>query len=231
MKEYKAFIIGIILAIIPINSAFAILGFGVQGGQGLFTVGARSLDDPSGFASMATAEFSNSVNLGVYAYLDIIPFFDLEVDANIMAQVYEFAFLNLLGTAGPYDAVWGGASTYITARRKLVGVGVPFIGKAQVFAGGGFNSHTFAPLANLDLVESLMGGDLTTAPTFSEDDLVDFIDENKIDKSGLHFQVGMQFKLFVLDSFLFYRHTLGDFEDVLDAKSFGSLNFRIGMGF
>jgi hypothetical protein len=41
----------------------------------------------------------------------------------------------------------------------------------------------------------------------------------------------MQFKLFVLDSFLFYRHTLGDFEDVLDAKSFGSLNFRIGMGF
>ena len=198
MKEYKAFIIGFILAIIPINSAFAILGFGVQGGQGLFTVGARSLDDPSGFASMATAEFSNSVNLGVYAYLDIIPFFDLEVDANIMAQVYEFAFLNLLGTAGPYDAVWGGASTYITARRKLVGVGVPFIGKAQVFAGGGFNSHTFAPLANLDLVESLMGGDLTTEPTFSEDDLVDFIDENKIDKSGLHFQVGMQFKLLSL---------------------------------
>ena len=231
MKEYKAFIIGIILAIIPINSAFAILGFGVQGGQGLFTVGARSLDDPSGFASMATAEFSNSANLGVYAYLDIIPFFDLEVDANIMAQVYEFAFLNLLGTAGPYDAGWGGASTYITARRKLVGVGVPFIGKAQVFAGGGFNTHTFAPLANLDLVESLMGGDLSTEPTFSEDDLVDFIDENKIDKSGLHFQIGMQFKLFVLDSFLFYRHTLGDFEDVLDAKSFGSLNFRIGMGF
>ena len=149
MKEYKAFIIGIILAIIPINSAFAILGFGVQGGQGLFTVGARSLDDPSGFASMATAEFSNSVNLGVYAYLDIIPFFDLEVDANIMAQVYEFAFLNLLGTAGPYDAVWGGASTYITARRKLVGVGVPFIGKAQVFAGGGLIVILLLPLQTL----------------------------------------------------------------------------------
>ena len=63
MKEYKAFIIGIILAIIPINSAYAILGFGIQGGQCLFTVSARSLDDPSGFASMATAEFSNSVIL------------------------------------------------------------------------------------------------------------------------------------------------------------------------
>ncbi|MAS77229.1 MAG: hypothetical protein CMG15_01130 [Candidatus Marinimicrobia bacterium] len=231
MKQYKAFIIGFILAVIPINSAYGILGFGVQGGQGLFTVGARSLEDPSGIASMATAEFSNSLNFGLYGYLDIIPFFDLEVDANIIAQVYEFAFLNVLGTAGPYDAVWGGASTYITARRKLVGFGIPFIGKTQIFAGGGFNNHTFAPLANLDLVESLMGGDLTTEPTFSEDDLVDFINENKIDKSGLHFQVGMQFKLLVLDSFLFYRHTLGDFDDVLDAKSFGSLNIRIGMGF
>ncbi len=127
MKQYKAFIIGFILAVIPINSAYGILGFGVQGGQGLFTVGARSLEDPSGIASMATAEFSNSLNLGLYAYLDIIPFFDLEVDANIIAQVYEFAFLNVLGTAGPYDAVWGGASTYITARRKLVGFGIPFI--------------------------------------------------------------------------------------------------------
>ena len=47
---FTSLIIGIILAIIPINSAFAILGFGVQGGQGLFTVGARSLDDPSGLS-------------------------------------------------------------------------------------------------------------------------------------------------------------------------------------
>ena len=78
MKQYKAFIIGFILAVIPINSAYGILGFGVQGGQGLFTVGARSLEDPSGIASMATAEFSNSLNLGLYAYLDIIPFFDLD---------------------------------------------------------------------------------------------------------------------------------------------------------
>ena len=61
MKQYKAFIIGFILAVIPINSAYGILGVGVQGGQGLFTVGAKSLEDPSGFASMATAEFSNSL--------------------------------------------------------------------------------------------------------------------------------------------------------------------------
>ena len=86
MKQYKAIIIGLILAALPFNSAFAILGFGIQGGQGLFTVGERNLDDPSGFASMATSEFSNSLNVGVYAYLDIIPFIDLEID--VIDNVY-----------------------------------------------------------------------------------------------------------------------------------------------
>jgi len=33
----------------------------------------------------------------------------------------------------------------------------------------------------------------------------------------------------MLDAFLFYRQTIGDFEDVLDAKTYGSLNFRVGM--
>ena len=33
----------------------------------------------------------------------------------------------------------------------------------------------------------------------------------------------------MLDAFLFYRQTFGDFEDVLDAKTIGGLNFRVGM--
>ena len=40
----------------------------------------------------------------------------------------------------------------------------------------------------------------------------------------------VQFKLLILDSFLFYRHVIAD--DVIpDAKGFGSLNLRLGMGF
>jgi len=33
----------------------------------------------------------------------------------------------------------------------------------------------------------------------------------------------------MLDAFLFYRQTFGDFEDVLGAKTYGSFNFRVGM--
>jgi len=231
MKQYKALTIGIILAVLPFNSASALIGFGIQGGQSLFSVGVRTSENPDAFATMETRPFENSLNLGIYAYLDIIPFIDLEIDANIIFDEYDFLFSNPLGAVGPYSSYWGGASIYFTARKKIVGFELPILGGAQLFAGGGYNTHTFAPLVNLDLVESLMDGELGSTPEFSEDALVDFIKENKIDKTGFHLQGGLKFQLMMLDAFLFYRQTIGDFEDVLDAKTYGSMNLRLGLGF
>jgi len=231
MKQYKALTIGIILAVLPFNSASAIIGFGIQGGQSLFSVGVRTSENPDAFATMETRPFENSLNVGIYAYLDIIPFIDLEIDANIIFDEYDFLFSNPLGAVGPYSSYWGGLSIYFTARKKIVGFELPILGGAQLFAGGGYNTHTFAPLVNLDLVESLMGGELGSTPEFSEDALVDFIKENKIDKTGFHLQGGLKFQLMMLDAFLFYRQTIGDFEDVLDAKTYGSMNLRLGLGF
>jgi len=193
MKQYKALLIGLVLTVLPFNSASAIIGFGIQGGQSLFSVGARSAEDLSAFAVIETATFENPLNLGVYVYLDIIPFVDLEVDANIIGQKYDFSFVNLLGTKGPYPAPWGGYSIYFTARRKIVGFELPILGGAQLFAGGGYNTHSFAPLVNLSLVESLMDGDLSAEPEFSEDDFIDFVKDNKIDKEGFHIQGGLNY--------------------------------------
>jgi hypothetical protein len=238
MKQYKALLIGIILAVLPFNSASAIIGFGIQGGQSLFTVGDRTKSRlltpsplPETYATFNTGSFGDSPNIGIYLYLDIIPFIDLEVDAIINWKKYQFSFENPAGDIGPMDAYWGGASIYFTARKKIVGFELPILGGAQLFAGGGYNTHTFAPLVNLDLVESLMDGKLGSTPEFSEDALVDFIKENKIDKTGFHLQGGLKFQLMMLDAFLFYRQTIGDFEDVLDAKTYGSMNLRLGLGF
>ena len=238
MKQYKALLIGIILAVLPFNSASAIIGFGIQGGQSLFTVGDRTKSRlltpsplPETYATFNTGSFGDSPNIGIYLYLDIIPFIDLEVDAIVNWKKYQFSFKNPVGDVGPIDAYWGGASIYFTARKKIVGFELPILGGAQLFAGGGYNTHTFAPLVNLDLVESLMGGELGSTPEFSEDALVDFIKENKIDKTGFHLQGGLKFQLMMLDAFLFYRQTIGDFEDVLDAKTYGSMNLRLGLGF
>ena len=231
MKHYKTLLIGIVLAVLPFNSASAIIGFGIQGGQNIFSVGERSLENTGALATIDTGPFENSGNLGIYLYLDIIPFVDLEVDASIFGQEYDFTFGNRLGNVGPYQAYWGGTSIYFTARRKIVGFELPILGGAQLFAGGGSNTHSFAPLVSLDMVESLMDGDLGLNPEFDENTLVDYIKDNKIDKTGFHVQSGLKFQLFMLDAFLFYRQTFGEFEDVLDAKTYGSMNLRLGFGF
>ena len=231
MKQYKTLLIGIVLAVLPFNSASAIIGFGIQGGQNIFSVGERSLENTGALATIDTGPFENSGNLGIYLYLDIIPFVDLEVDASIFGQEYDFTFGNRLANVGPYQAYWGGTSIYFTARRKIVGFELPILGGAQLFAGGGSNTHSFAPLVSLDMVESLMDGDLGLNPEFDENTLVDYIKDNKIDKTGFHVQSGLKFQLFMLDAFLFYRQTFGEFEDVLDAKTYGSMNIRLGFGF
>ena len=231
MKQYKTLLIGIVLAVLPFNSASAIIGFGIQGGQSIFSVGAKTLEDLNAFATVNTGPFENSNNIGIYLYLDIIPFIDLEVDASIVGQEYDFTFSNQLADVGPIQAYWGGTSIYFTARRKIVGFELPILGGAQLFAGGGYNTHSFTPLANFSLIETLMGGSLNADPDFSEKELIKFFKDNKIDKTGIHLQGGLKFQLFMLDAFLFYRQTIGEFEDVLDAKTYGSMNLRLGLGF
>jgi hypothetical protein len=232
MKQYKTLLIGIVLAVLPFNSASAIIGFGIQGGNSVFSVGARSLENTDALATIDTGPFENSNNLGIYLYLDIIPFVDLEVDASIFGQEYDFTFSNrVVSNYGPYQAYWGGTSIYFTARRKIVGFDLPILGGAQLFAGGGYNTHSFTPLANFSLIETLMGGSLNADPDFSEKELINFFKDNKIDKTGFHIQGGLKFQLVMLDAFLFYRQTIGEFEDVLDAKTYGSMNLRLGLGF
>ena len=227
MKNIKLLVI---INLFVFTSLFAIGGLGFYGGQGMLTV--ASTTDKDNIATVTTGEFSNPMQIGVYLYIDAIPFIDIEVDAQATWSEYTFDFSNTFGggtTVGPYDSYWGGVSTYITLRKKLIGLGIPLLGGAKIHAGGGYNMHSFGPLANLKLVEDLMG-DLSAEPEFNEKKLVEFVKDNKVDINGFHVQAGLQFKLLMLDSFLIYRQTFGGFEDVIDAKSFGSINLRVGFG-
>ena len=225
----------ILIAMLP-ASISAIGGLGLQFGQGMVTVGAtesnRDLmfyETVVGTATMTTTEFSNPYVIGGYIYIDAIPFIDLEADINIVGQKYDFGFNNPIAI-GPYEFGWASSSAYLTIRKTAFKLGIPILAKAKLFYGGGYNQHMATPLMTIDLMEEMMGGDLGANPTdISEEDLIEFLDENKIESSGIHVQAGLQFKVLMLDSFLFYRHTFAK-DLVPDADAFGSINLRLGFG-
>ncbi|MBC8491689.1 MAG: hypothetical protein H8D42_03935 [Candidatus Marinimicrobia bacterium] len=63
-----------------------------------------------------------------------------------------------------------------------------------------------------------------------EDKIVDYIKENAETNTGFHAQIGVQLKLLVLDSFIYYRYVIS--KDLYpDTNGFGTLNLRIGLGF
>ena len=229
MKKLNYLFFIIWLSLIPWSSALGVVGFGVQGGQSMFTV-ASSISSVDG-ANLTISEFANPFSGGGYLYIDAIPVIDLEADFSVSFKKYTFDFENEEGVSGPYDFGWADFSIYLSAGKKIVGIGIPLLAKAKLFYGGGYNMHTVTPLMSMDLMESALGGDLTADPiNLSEDDLIDFLKENQVKTSGLHIQSGLQFKILMLDTFLVYRHTFT--KDVIPGQDhFGSLNLRMGLGF
>ena len=227
MKKLNYLFFIIWLSLIPWSSALGTVGFGVQGGQSIFTV-ASSISSVDG-ANLTISEFANPFSGGGYLYIDAIPVIDLEAEFSISFKNYTFEFSNLEGAIGPYDFGWTDLSIYLSAGKKIVGIGIPLLAKAKLFYGGGFNMHTVTPLMSMDLMNS--GGYLTVDPSdLSENDLIEFLKDNKVRSDGFHIQSGLQFKVLMLDTFLFYRHTFS--KDVIPGQDhFGSLNLRMGFGF
>ena len=100
-------------------------------------------------------------------------------------------------------------------------------------AGGGVNTHMTTPIANIDMVTELLGGDLLNSSTSSlSDNLEEYLTDkdNYFESTGFHAQAGLQFKLLMVDTFVIYRYTIA--KDVVPGSDgFGSLNVRLGLGF
>jgi hypothetical protein len=232
MKQYKALTIGIILAVLPFNSASALVGFGLQLGQGMFSVAQSSPETGNPLIKLTNGAFDNSFNVGAYLYVDAIPFIDLEVDFNASFNGYDIDFENALGPMGTIPFGWVSASTYFTARKKIVGFSIPLLAATKVHAGGGINTHVTTPIATVDMVTELLGGSLTNDPSELEKNLEEYLtnEDNYLESTGIHVQAGLQFKILMLDSFLNYRYTIA--KDVVPgSKGFGALNLRVGLGF
>ncbi len=222
--------IALVIIIITSTGLFAIGGFGLQVGQSSFSVAESSPASGLPDVTLTNSSFDGAFVFGGYLYIDAIPFIDIEVDANVRGNSYDINFENLAGPMDPINFGWVSADVYYTLRKKVVGLSIPFLAGAKLHAGGGFNTHVTTPLADIDMVTELLGGELENGnPSEMNDNLKKYLEDNTIDATGIHIQTGLQFKLLMLDTFLNFRYTIVD-DVVPDAGGFGSINFRLGFG-
>ena len=219
-----------------LSSAFAIGGFGLQLGQGIFSVSESSPESGISGVTLTNSAFDGSYNIGGYAYIDLIPLVDIELDFTLIGgNNYDINFENQFGSMETIAFGWGYSNYYMTATKKLLGIGIPFLASAKAHYGLGLNNFKTSPLASIEMVKQLLGGTDTGLQTGDIDNLDEALlsylenDDNLIESSGFHVQAGFQFKVLTFDTFLLYRHTF--IEDVVPGSSgFGALNFRLGLG-
>ena len=213
------------------SQVFAIAGFGLQVGQSTFSVKESSPTISVPGVQLINGAFDNGLGIGGYLYIDAIPMVDLDIEGSLIISPYEFSFTNLLTSIDKQQFGWVDASGYITLQKKILKLSIPFLAKAKLTAGAGVNSHSSTPMVDQNMMEAVMGGaDNLESGTLDTDELIKYLKDNKVSSTGFHIQAGLQFKLLMLDSFLFYRQVIAD--DVIPgSKGFGSLNLRLGMGF
>jgi len=215
------------------SQVFAFAGFGLSGNQSLFSVDESTsnlLLQDNIVGSFTSSAFSNGYGIGGYLYIDAIPIIDIDIEGNSFFSFYDFSFANPVDTVKKQLAT-GAISGYLTAQKKIFELSIPFLAKAKLAAGGGINFHISPPIIDQKMLEGIMPAGTNIANgTVNTTELIKYIDENKKSSSGFHVQAGLQFKVFLLDSFIYYRHVFGAKDVIPGGNGFGSLNLRLGMG-
>ena len=223
-----------LLCIMP-TSVFGIVGFGIHGLRDFAKLGAYEYTDGEGLlaVNLKSYEMAESpAGIGGYVFFDFAGW-AIEAEGSIAGGLYNFSFGNQFATIDSIDFVWGRASTGVTVKKDLMSFKIPILAKAALSAGLGMTNHVSTPRANVDMVKQLMGDDLINTsfePTNLEDQLITYLDENKLEGSAFHAQVGLRFKVLMFDTHFIFRYNVG--KDIYAGKSgFAETQLKVGFAF
>ena len=228
MKKYLA-------SLFLTTQIFAFAGIGVYGNSDMFSVTPPSTSNNIIPEITVTPEsLDNAAGIGVFFYLDALPIIDLEANIEFVGNMYKFT-TNLATEPGEFP--WGRVSGYFTLRKKIMSVGVPFLAKLQLNGGVGYNTHTVTPNVTVDFIQnafSSMPLEDAASQNFGQDaiidSLVEYMNDNAINTSGFHVQLGTHAKLLMFNLFATARYTVA--EDVIAGKSgFPSVWAGLAFGF
>jgi hypothetical protein len=228
----------IIIMMIMTTPLFALIGFGANiNVDKVMYEGYTATEGSGDFSYSVTGEpFTNAAGLSLYLFLDFIPIVDLEANIELVGNSYKFITKMGETELANGEFPWGRISTYLTVRKKIVGVKIPFLAKAQIYAGGGINSHSVSPRLGVDFftsafnsndISSSLSQDFNNTETFKI--FTDYVEKKSTKHSGIHLQAGSQIKLLFLNMFINGRYTFA--KDVIpDTNGFFSMNAGLAVG-
>ena len=236
MKNLKIILLASVI-ILP-QSVFGIIGFGLNVVQdGAKLEGAENVET-SGLRSATVKSFemeSLPLGIGGYIFLDLAGW-AVEFEANAVGGEYDFEFVqNINGADGftlPKTSFgWARGTTAITIKKNIADFSIPLLAKTALSVGIGTSSHKSTPRASVSMVKELIGDDLINADASQlEDKLITYLEDNLIEGSGLHGQLGLRFKVLMFDSHLNFRYNIA--ENVYDGSDgYTEIQLKLGMAF
>jgi len=228
MQKFKLLILSIFF-ILP-STMFGIVGFGLNIIQDGMKLDGYVAEDIPGVTLEAFAMEGSPIGAGGYFFIDLSGW-AIEFELNAVGGEYSFEFSNPGFTLPETPFGWARASTAITIKKNIADLSIPVLAKTALSVGVGTSKHASTPRASVDMVKGLIGDDLLNADASNlEEDLIDYLKENLIETSGVHAQLGLRFKLLMLDTHLNFRYNIA--ENVYDGSDgYTEIQFKIGMGF
>ena len=229
----KQLISKIFILMFTLQFAYGVVGFGLYGYQDFVSTTPGSTS--SGDVSVTPSSLENPYMGGFYIYIDAIPFVDFQADFEFAGNTYNFtSSVSDISSEGEFP--WARASQYYSLRKKIVGVSVPFLAKAQLYGGAGINMHKTTPPVTVSFIEDAFSSEMDLEAAAGQDfsgsatdELVDFMNDNKISSNGMHLIIGFQAKLLTFNMLANVRYTMA--KDVIPGKNgFPSAYVGLGIG-
>ncbi len=223
------------LMLIIVGLIFPLGGIGFSGIANIYDTGTiteRDADNAIVLTSISDG-FENGLNF--FIYFDALPQglaieYNKEMRVQLLNTTLNYNDLGAIeGEMGSYRT-----SDYLTLKKEVLGLSIPFLAKASIYLGGGINQHnSIVPSISLlmDIADAIDFEDLYTGFDFEEISLMDSMEEIKgysIETTGLHIQAGLQAKLLMLNTFVSARYTF--IMDSDEMESFPGLTIGIAYG-
>jgi len=200
------------LMLIIVGLIFPLGGFGISGISNIYAIDKNTEIEGSFTLISESNGLENGFNF--FIYFDALPK-DLAIEYN---REYRFQLINANLTyddSPPIAAEMSSyrTSDYLTLKKEVFGLSIPFLAKAALHLGGGVNQHN-SVVPSITLLKDILDEDNLSNlyDDFNPDDIDtgDFmkaLEDHLINATGLHIQAGVQGKLLMLNAFVNARYT------------------------